>query len=191
MDFDDCPYSVQQVPPRSRDSKVLVTERDLVEKARICQRVEKHIRVLPYGNIVKEAEDCSGYVDDVDRFNRDYTLDQKATKRMAAELTLARAATRRRQQIAYENAAIEERRLEALEFSKMQDHMRQHNLLDESVCYDPATNQVPPETTPKGAQQRTLDATKETFREARARRIQHMANSEQYDPITGYARTFW
>jgi hypothetical protein len=170
---------------------VVIADRDILEKSRILTRVEKHLRNLPYGNIVKPAENSGLHFDDVERFNRDYTLDQKAEKRYNADLTLARAATRHAQQVQYEKSIEEQRRLEALEFSKMQEHVAQHDFLLESVCYNPATNEVPPETTQKGATQKQLDATKEVFREARARRIQRAGNSTQYDPITGYPRTFW
>jgi hypothetical protein len=191
MEFEDCPYQCQQVPSRTREDKVVAKDRDALEKSRLVSRVEHHRRFQPYGDIVKPPDQTSVFIDDVDRFNRDYTQDQRTTKRVSAELTLARASARHNQQVEYQKAIEEQRRLEALEFSKMQEHMHQHDFLLESVCYNPATNEVPPEGSPKGTAQRELDATKEQFREARARRIQHCSNSQAYDPITGYPRTFW
>ena len=40
MDFDDCDYSCQQVPSRSRNEKVLMKDRDQIEKTRLAARHE-------------------------------------------------------------------------------------------------------------------------------------------------------
>jgi hypothetical protein len=191
MDFDDCDYSVQQVPARTRSEKSLHNTRDLVEKSRLASRVECHYRYRPVDNIVKPCDGSSCLIDDVDRFKRDYTEDQRLTKRVAHELMLARAASRHVQQVDYEEAIELRRRLEAEEFAKMQQHVALHDFGKESVLYDPVTNIVPGETTDKGAAQRKLDSRRETFRAARAMRIQHSANSRDYDPVTGQHREFW
>jgi hypothetical protein len=191
MDFDDCGYQLQQVAPRSRKEKVVEKDRDLIEKSRLITRVESHIRYSPYGNIVKPYDESSLRINDVDRFSRDYTVDQRATKRKEHDRLLGRAASRHIQQVDYEHAIEERRKEEAADFAKVMRHCSAHDFGRESVHYDPVTNTVPPETTEKGASQRILDATRETFREARARRIQHMANSTPYDPVTGGLRSFW
>jgi hypothetical protein len=191
MEFDDCGYALQQVAPRSRQTKVVEKDRDLVEKSRLVTRVECYIRHVPYGNIVKPCDESSLRINDVDRFNRDYTRDQEATKLHKHDRLLARAASRHIQQVDYEHAIEARRKLEAATFAKVMNHCSKHDFGTESVFYDPVTNIVPLETTEKGTSQRTLDATRETFREARARRIQHMANSTRYDPITGESRSFW
>ena len=77
------------------------------------------------------------------------------------------------------------------EAAKVSKEVAKHDFNQESVCYDPVTNVVPDETTLKGSTQRTLDTQKETLRDARARRIQHMMNSTQFDPITGQPRNYW
>jgi hypothetical protein len=73
MEFDDCGSRLQHVAPRSRRAKVVEKGRDLVEKSRLVSRVECHIRHHPYGNIVKPCDESSLRINDVDRFNRDYT----------------------------------------------------------------------------------------------------------------------
>jgi hypothetical protein len=191
MEFEDCDYSVQQVPARSRQEKVLNQDRDMVEKSRLATRVECHYRYHPVDNIIKPCHGSSCIIDDVGRFKRDYTEDQRTTKRIAHELTLARAASRHIQQVEYEEAIELRRKIEVEEFAKLQKHVAQHDFGKESVLYDPVTNVVAPEATEKGAAQRKIDLRRETFREARAKRIQHDNNSTAYDPITGQRRAFW
>jgi acyl transferase domain-containing protein len=140
---------------------------------------------------VKAIDGSSAAIDDVERFNRDYTRDQRTTKRLAHELTLARAGARRSQQAFYREGVEETRRQEAAQAGKVTAHVGQHDFLKESVLYDPVTCVVPPPETENGATQRKLDSQRETFREARALRIQHSQHSTSYDPITGEMRTFW
>jgi hypothetical protein len=191
MDCDRCGYEVQQVAPRSRRENVLHKDRDITEKTRLVARIECHIRNAPYGNIIKPGERCALRIEDVDRFNRDYTKDQKAMKRRDQDRVLARAAARHVQQVDYEHAIEERRRLEAVDVAKVMAHCARHNLGSESVLYDPVTNVVPEEPSEKGAAQSAIDRRRETFREARARHIQRSANSAEYDPITGELRAFW
>jgi hypothetical protein len=191
MDFDDCDYTVQQVPARSREEKVLNKDRDMVEKSRLAARIESFARYQAVDNIIKPCNGSSCLIDDVERFNRDYTEVQRATKRHAHDRTLARAASRHVQQVDYEEAIEARRRKEAEDFAQLQRHVAQHDFGRESVLYDPVTCVLAPETTDKGATQRKLDARRETFREARARNIQRNANSTPYDPVSGEPRTFW
>jgi hypothetical protein len=191
MDFDDCDYCVQQVPARSRQEKILNKDRDMIEKSRLAARVESHYRYQGVDNIIKPCNGSSCLIDDADRFKRDYTEDQRTTKRIAHELMLARAASRHVQQVEYEEAIDARRKIEAEEDAKLKKHVAQHDFGRESVLYDPVTNAVPNQNTDKGAAQRKIDARRETFREARALRIQHNANSTAYNPITGQERGFW
>jgi hypothetical protein len=191
MDFDDCDYSVQQVPARPRQEKVLHQDRDMVEKSRLAARVECHARYHGVDNIVKPCSGSSCLIDDVERFNRDYTEVQRNTKQHAHDRMLARAGSRHIQQVDYEDAIEARRKKEAEDFAQLQKHVAQHDFGRESVLYDPVTNAVAPETTEKGSTQRKLDARRETFREARARNIQRNANSTPYDPVSGQPRTFW
>lgn len=191
MEFDDCDYACQQVPSRTRQEKVQKRDRDMVEKQRLAQRHECYERHTIIDNIVK-PEPASAYtIDDVDRFNRDFCQDQKNTKQRDHELMLARAGARRKQQIEYEESIELRRKLEAEEKAKVDKLVAQHDFNQESVLYDPVTCVLPSESTDKGATQKTLDTKKEFLRDARARRIQHNANSTRYDPITGEERNFW
>ena len=192
MDFDDCDYQVQQVKPRTRGEKVEAVDRDTVEKRRLAQRVEHFERFNPHNNYIKPDPINTTYsIDDVDRFNRDYTVDQKRSKEYEKQMVQLRAQNRRKQQEDYQ-AAIELRRQEEeLEAQKVDNHLAQHDFNVESVNYDPVTCIVPDQTTIRGKTQHAEDADKEFRREARARRIAHNQNSTQYDPITGQPRNFW
>jgi hypothetical protein len=174
-----------------RREKVQARDRDGLEKDRLASRVECHRRFPVYDEIVKPSEQSPIRIDDVDRFDRDYTRDQKTAKQRAHDLTMARAASRHSQQEQYSHSIDDQRRRDAAEVSRLMDHMARHDFGAESVLYDPVTNEVPLETTDKGASQRALDAKRNTFREARARRIQRSQNSTPYDPVTGQLRTFW
>ncbi|OHT15764.1 hypothetical protein TRFO_42301 [Tritrichomonas foetus] len=191
MDFDDCDYSCQQVPSRSRDEKVLMKNRDMIEKTRLAARHENFERHQIVDNIIKPIDESSLAVDDVERFNRDYTQDQKKTKEFEYQRTWARAAHRHQQQVDYEKSIELRREEEKAAAEKIARAVQDHDFNRESTFYDPVTNVVPDETTEKGATQKTLDTRHEFMREARARRIQHNANSTQYDPITGELRSFW
>lgn len=190
MDF-DTDYTPQQVPSRTRDEKLLVRDRDQLEKARLAARHEHFERHQIIDNLVKPAEGSSMRIDDTERFNRDYTQDQRWTKQNEYDRIWGRAAGRRAQQVAYAEAIEERRRQEAAEAAKIAATMSEHDFNKESVLYNPVTNEVPDETTEKGQTQRGLDTRREFLRDARARRIQHCACSTQYDPITGEERTFW
>ena len=192
MQFDDCDYQVQQVKPRTRGEKVEAVDRDTVEKRRLAQRVEHFERFDPQHNYVKPDPVNKTYsIDDVDRFNRDYTVDQKQTKQYEQQMVQLRAANRRKQQEDYQAAIELRRKEEELEAQKVEDHLAQHDFNVESVNYDPVTCIVPDQTTKRGQTQHAEDASKEFRREARARRIAHNQNSTQYDPITGQPRNFW
>ena len=191
MDFDDCDYSCQQVPSRSRGEKVLMKDRDQIEKTRLAARHENFEHHVIVDNIIKPEKESALAIDDVDRFNRDYTQDQKTTKNFNYERTWARAATRHRLQDEYERSIENRRKQEEAEAAKVAAEVAKHDFNVESVCYDPVTNQVPGQDTLKGTTQRTLDDQREVMREARARRLQHTMNSTQYDPITGQPRNFW
>jgi hypothetical protein len=191
MDFGDCDYAVQQVVPRSREEKILNKNRDSIERARIAARCEHHTRYTPVDEIVKPASGTSFTIDDVDRFNRDYTQDQRTTKRMARELLLARASVCLTHQNRFLQWVEERRKTEAAQDAKVLAHVGQHDFLRESVLYDPVTCTLAGEETERGREQRTRDAQKETVRRARALKIQHDQSSTSYDPITGEQRTFW
>jgi PIN domain nuclease of toxin-antitoxin system len=191
MDFEDCDYSVQQVPPRSRQEKVLNQDRDKIERSRLASRVEKYYRYTPPDQILGPVDGTSFKIDDVDRFNRDYTQDQRASKRTAHELLLARANARHSQQMQYQQWVEDRLKMEEADLAKLQAHVSQHDFLQESVLYDPVTCVIPNEGTQKGTAQRIIDTKRETFREARALRIQHSLHSTNYDPITGEKRSFW
>ena len=190
MDF-DTDYTPQQVQSRTREEKIVNRDRDLLEKTRLVARRENFERHEMIGNIVKPDKPCSLMVDDVDRFNRDYTLDQKATKEHEYERTWGRAAGMRKQQIAYAEAIEERRRQEAAEVAKAVKIYGEHDFNQESVLYNLVTCELPGEETEKGQTQRGIDTRRELLREARARRIQHCSHSTQYDPITGQERSFW
>lgn len=191
MEFDNCEYSVQQVAARTRDEKVKAIDRDTIEKQRLAARHEHFERHHIIDNLVKPESSAPYSVDDVERFNRDYTMDQKTKKIKDHEMMLARAAHRRQQQEDYEKSIELRRQIEAEEDRKRQGISGAHDFNVESVLYDPVTNLAPAETTDRGATLRTQDATHEFRREARARRIYHNANSVKYDPITGEERKFW
>ncbi|KAK8900628.1 hypothetical protein M9Y10_002957 [Tritrichomonas musculus] len=191
MDFDDCDYSCQQVPSRSRNEKVLMKDRDQIEKTRLAARHECFEHHVIVDNIIKPEQNSSLSIDDVDRFNRDYTQDQKNTKKFEYDRTWARAATRHKLQEEYAKSIELRRQQEEEEAAKVAKEVAKHDFNQESVCYDPVTNIVPDESAFKGSTQRTLDTQRETLRDARARRIQHNANSTQYDPITGQLRNYW
>ena len=190
MDFDDCDYSCQQIPSRTREEKNLIKNRDAIEKTRLAARHEHFERYKAVDDIIKPIQ-SSSRIDDEDRFNRDYTQEQKKTKEFERQRMLARAAARHEQQVQYERAIEKRREEEAEELAKVMDQCSKHDKNDESVLYNPVTNEVPLEGTEKYAAQMELDTNREIRREARARRIQHNSNSTQYDPITGLPRKFW
>lgn len=190
MEF-DTDYEVQQVQSRTRAEKVLNKDRDAIEKARLAARHEHYERHNIIDNIIKPEDQSSLRIDDVDRFNRDYTQDQRATKAQAHDLMLRRAAARHEQHVWYEKAIEERRRQEEEDAAKVSTMCAEHDFNQESVLYNPVTNEVPDESTQRGMTQKGLDTRKEFLREARAKRIQHHSNSTQYDPITGEPRKFW
>ena len=191
MDFDDCDYSCQQVPSRSRNEKVLMKDRDQIEKTRLAARHECFEHYSIVDDIIKPEQNSSLSIDDVDRFNRDFTQDQKNEKQFDYDRTWARAAKRHKLQEEYAQSIELRRQQEIEEAAKVTKEVAKHDFNQESVCYDLVTNVVPDESTLKGSTQRTLDTQRETLRDARARRIQHMMNSTQYDPITGQPRNYW
>lgn len=191
MDFDNTPYSVQQIPARSRNEKVTAVDRDAIEKQRLAMRHECFERHNPINDPVKPVPEASYAIDDVERFNRDYCAEQRAYKQATTEMIWKRAAHRHMQQEEYKKQ-IETRRLqEEADEKKRLDLSAVHDFNEESVLYDPVTNQVPDATTKKGSTQMALDTTKMMRREARAKRIYHASNSNQYDPITGELRQYW
>ena len=190
MDF-DTEYTVQQIPARSRDEKVLAVGRDAIEKYRLAMRHEHYERHNPIDDPAKPSPDAAYAIDDVERFNRDYCADQRAQKQATHDMIWKRAAHRHQQQEEYQKQ-IEARRIqEAEEEKKRSGATAQHDFNQESVFYDPITNVVPESTTQKGSAQLALDSDKLMRREARAKRIYHASNSTQYDPITGELRQHW
>jgi hypothetical protein len=191
MDFDDCGYELQQVQARTRREKVRGKTRDDIEKSRLAERVEGHQRYVPPGDLVASPPDSSLHISDIDRFNRDYTEEQRTTRRILQGLTLARAGANRRQLANYMQYIEERRAREQADSDMITRHYARHDFCRESVLYDPVTCIVPTETTDKGRTQRSLDALRENSREARALSIQHRMHSTDYNPITGDARPFW
>ena len=190
MDFEDSPYSVQQIHARTRSEKVNQVDRDAIEKQRLAARHEHYERHNPVSDPVKPNPDASYAIDDVERFNRDYCADQKAEKKAGTEMIWKRAAHRRMQQEEYERQ-IEARRKYEEDEARKKIEASNGDFNEESVLYDPITNGVPDETTKKGATLRERDMNLATKREIRAKRIYHASNSNQYDPITGELRPHW
>ena len=191
MDFADCDYDVQQVVPRSRAEKDILRDHDMIEKTRLAARREHFERHPLIDNVVKPEMTSALHIDDVDRFNRDYTKDQKAQKQDEYDRTWGRAAKKSQQQVEYQKSIELRRELEAAEQAKIDKVVSQHDFNRESVNYDLVTNIVPDESTQRGMTQRTMDTQREMLRTERARRIQHSTNSTQYNPITGEMRDFW
>lgn len=190
MDFKDCDYSVQQVHARTRQEKFESMDRDTIEKTRLASRHENFERHQIADNIIKPMQNTSYSIDDVDRFNRDHCADQKKQKEFDYQRTLARAAYRRQQQEDYAKSIDLRREEEAYFDKKILDMSAQHDFNVESVLYDPVTN-GPPNDPQRGETLKTLDATREVRRAARANRIYHQTNSVDYDPITGEPRKHW
>ena len=191
MEFDDTPYQVQQIQARSRDQKVSAVDRDQIEKQRLAQRHECFQRYPQYDDLVKPDPKASYAINDAERFNRDYIADQKSQKQAAYNMTWKRAAHRQKQQEEYEKA-IEARRIQEAEDEKKRSEVNgKHDLNEESVLYNPVTNAAPDTTTERGTMLMTQDTQKTMRREARAKRIYHASNSNQYNPITGELRENW
>jgi len=191
MNFEDCDYSVQQIPSRTREEKIKSVDRDAIEKERLAKRREHFERNVIVDNIVKPEATAPYHIDDVDRFDRDYTKDQKQSKEMENTKTWARATAYKKQQMQYEESIKIRRETEELEETKKMTLNATRDFNQESVLYDPVTNASPPQHTIKGSALKNLDDDKEMRREARARRIYHNSNSVEYDPITGEKRKFW
>lgn len=191
MDFDDTPYQVQQIQARSRDQKISAVDRDQIEKQRLAQRHECFERYTPIGDPVKPVPTASYAINDAERFNRDYIADQKAQKQAAYEMTWKRAAHRHQQQEDYAKAIEARRQLEEEEERKKADVTGKRDMNEESVLYNPVTNAAPDSSTERGTMLMTQDTQKTMRREARAKRIYHASNSNQYNPITGELREHW
>jgi hypothetical protein len=160
----------------------------VLKKSRIAARVEGHQRYTPVDEIIKPVPATSQRIDDVDRFNRDYTQNQRTTKRMARELFLARANPCSTQQGRFFQWIEERRKAETAADAK--SHVGRHDFLKESVLCNPTTCELTKEETENGMTQRLRDTQKDTLRKARTLNIQHDQRSISYDPITGEQRTF-
>ncbi|KAH0785234.1 ras-related protein RHN1 [Histomonas meleagridis] len=164
MEFDDCDYSCQQIPSRTREEKNLIKNRDAIEKTRLAARHEHFERYQAVDDIIKPIQ-SSSCIDDVDRFNRDYTQDQKRTKEFERQRMLARAAAKHEQQVQYERAIEKRREEEAEEMAKVMDQCSKHDKNNESTLYNPVTNQDPLEGTKQYTAQLELDKDREFRRE--------------------------
>ena len=191
MEFEECDYNVQQVKPRTRNEKINSVDRDMIDKQRLVNRKENFQRNPFIENIVKPEKETPFNIDDIDRFERDFTKDQKEEKEFKHILMLSRAAGRKKLQDEYEKSILLRREVELEDENKRKSISSKNDFNEESVLYDPITNNAPFHNEKKENSLKDFDNNKEFRRDARAKRIYHSSNSVSYDPITGEKRNFW